>query len=252
MSMPRIIVALATLAVLLPGCSRETPAPQPEPPSVAESEVPSGPLVVQASRPPQMMIPVLDGWRSETGGQFELALEDDEEPAQPDLIIYASVADVWDAAEADELRPVFSDTVSANIDSRLRDGESRWVGLSKRGRVVVYNPELVSPEEIAGVEHYESLRDEHWQGRLCLSSSAVGGNRLLVALLISRHDLREAELVVRGWRANFAAGVLADDDALLDQAIAEAISRKPKGHDFVIDRRRRRPAVSRHMSVTGG
>jgi cyclic pyranopterin phosphate synthase len=35
-------------------------------------------------------------------------------------------------------------------------------------------------------------------------------------------------------------------------AIREAISRKPKGHDFVIDRRRRDPAVERHMSVTGG
>ena len=39
---------------------------------------------------------------------------------------------------------------------------------------------------------------------------------------------------------------------LLDEAIDEAISRKPKGHDFVIDRRTRAPAVSRHMSVTGG
>jgi GTP 3',8-cyclase len=39
---------------------------------------------------------------------------------------------------------------------------------------------------------------------------------------------------------------------LLDAAIEEAISRKPKGHDFVIDRRHRRPALSRHMSVTGG
>ncbi len=43
-----------------------------------------------------------------------------------------------------------------------------------------------------------------------------------------------------------------DDDALLMDAIDEAIGRKPKGHDFVIDRRRREPAVSRHMSVTGG
>ncbi len=42
-----------------------------------------------------------------------------------------------------------------------------------------------------------------------------------------------------------------DDDALLSQAIDEAITRKPKGHDFVIDRRNR-PAVARHMSVTGG
>jgi cyclic pyranopterin phosphate synthase len=43
-----------------------------------------------------------------------------------------------------------------------------------------------------------------------------------------------------------------ESDALLHAAIDEAISRKPKGHDFVIDRRHQRPAVSRHMSVTGG
>jgi len=42
-----------------------------------------------------------------------------------------------------------------------------------------------------------------------------------------------------------------EDDALLSQAIDEAIARKPKGHDFIIDRRNR-PAVARHMSVTGG
>jgi cyclic pyranopterin phosphate synthase len=41
-------------------------------------------------------------------------------------------------------------------------------------------------------------------------------------------------------------------DAALDAAIFEAISRKPKGHDFVIDRRQTRPALARHMSVTGG
>ncbi|MBV1799109.1 GTP 3',8-cyclase MoaA [Siccirubricoccus sp. G192] len=42
------------------------------------------------------------------------------------------------------------------------------------------------------------------------------------------------------------------DEAGLQQAILEAISRKPKGHDFVIDRRHNRPALARHMSVTGG
>jgi cyclic pyranopterin phosphate synthase len=42
------------------------------------------------------------------------------------------------------------------------------------------------------------------------------------------------------------------NDELLNAAIDEAISRKPKGHDFVIDRRTKAPAVTRHMSVTGG
>ena len=45
---------------------------------------------------------------------------------------------------------------------------------------------------------------------------------------------------------------VSQQDDLLDTAIDEAIGRKPKGHDFRIDRHHRAPAVERHMSVTGG
>jgi GTP 3',8-cyclase len=43
-----------------------------------------------------------------------------------------------------------------------------------------------------------------------------------------------------------------ESNELLERAIVDAIARKPKGHDFIIDRRHARPALSRHMSVTGG
>jgi cyclic pyranopterin phosphate synthase len=43
-----------------------------------------------------------------------------------------------------------------------------------------------------------------------------------------------------------------ESDDLLHRAIDEAITRKPKGHDFVIDRRHQRSGLSRHMSTTGG
>jgi cyclic pyranopterin phosphate synthase len=43
-----------------------------------------------------------------------------------------------------------------------------------------------------------------------------------------------------------------EGNGLLKMAIRGAIARKPKGHDFVIDRTSDRPAVARHMSVTGG
>jgi len=50
-------------------------------------------------------------------------------------------------------------------------------------------------------------------------------------------------------RAPLRAG---ESDEALERAILEAIGRKPKGHDFIIDRDHRRPALSRHMSMTGG
>jgi cyclic pyranopterin phosphate synthase len=50
-------------------------------------------------------------------------------------------------------------------------------------------------------------------------------------------------------RAVLRSGV---NDQELDAAIVAAIARKPKGHDFIIDRSGDQPAVGRHMSVTGG
>jgi cyclic pyranopterin phosphate synthase len=43
-----------------------------------------------------------------------------------------------------------------------------------------------------------------------------------------------------------------ESNALLHAAIDDAVARKPKGHDFIIDRRHTGAAVPRHMSVTGG
>ena len=43
-----------------------------------------------------------------------------------------------------------------------------------------------------------------------------------------------------------------ESDETLSQAIDEAITRKPKGHDFIIERRGESPSVARHMSMTGG
>ncbi|OYV57027.1 MAG: GTP 3',8-cyclase MoaA [Acidiphilium sp. 20-67-58] len=61
-------------------------------------------------------------------------------------------------------------------------------------------------------------------------------------MCLGQDDAADLRAVLRG----------SDDDAVLRQAIRDAIARKPKGHDFVIDRAGRAPAVARHMSVTGG
>ncbi|MGC6530781.1 MAG: GTP 3',8-cyclase MoaA [Candidatus Puniceispirillaceae bacterium] len=52
--------------------------------------------------------------------------------------------------------------------------------------------------------------------------------------------------------ANLATALRSGGEEALRAAIIEAISRKPKGHDFEISRARFGPAVARHMSVTGG
>jgi GTP 3',8-cyclase len=52
--------------------------------------------------------------------------------------------------------------------------------------------------------------------------------------------------------ADLRAALREGGPATLSDAIDEAIGRKPKGHDFIIDRDNKGPAVTRHMSLTGG
>ncbi len=61
-------------------------------------------------------------------------------------------------------------------------------------------------------------------------------------LCLGQDDAADLRSVLRGGAS----------EGELDAAIREAMARKPKGHDFIIDRRRTGPAVGRHMSVTGG
>ncbi len=64
----------------------------------------------------------------------------------------------------------------------------------------------------------------------------------MLFMCLGQDDSADLRAVLRGGAS----------DAELDDAIREAITRKPRGHDFVIDRRHAGPAVARHMSVTGG
>jgi cyclic pyranopterin phosphate synthase len=61
-------------------------------------------------------------------------------------------------------------------------------------------------------------------------------------LCLGQDDAADLRGVLRGGAS----------DADLDAAIRDAIARKPRGHDFVIDRRAPQPSVARHMSLTGG
>jgi GTP 3',8-cyclase len=61
-------------------------------------------------------------------------------------------------------------------------------------------------------------------------------------MCLGQEDAADLRAVLRASESNEA----------LYAAIDEAISRKPKGHDFIIDRRHKRPALARHMNVTGG
>ena len=209
----RCVLAFALFAA---ACGRST-APSPGDPPGAEtsSSRRAEPVIVRDQREPVAAAGVLEAWRSETGGRYRLESMSSAGEENGDLLIMPSVADAWRLAEADDLRPVYSVAITGDIPAVLHDPESRWVALSTRARVVVYNPALVGSAELASLTGYSSLADDVWKGRLCLSSSDVAGNRLLVAFLLRSLPVRDAEIVVRKWMSNLEGPVYVDDTSLV-------------------------------------
>jgi iron(III) transport system substrate-binding protein len=94
----------------------------------------------------------------------------------------------------------------------LRDPQNRWFALTVRARTIVYSIPRVQPEELDG---YAGLADPKWRGRLCLRTSKSEYNQSLVAMLIAQHGEEKTEEIVRGWVANLAAPVFANDTLLM-------------------------------------
>lgn len=215
---------LALSLIVIAGCGRDSAAPETQPAAAPPDPQPEAaaarPLTVFDTDGPLAITPVMEAWRAEGGGRFAIAESDYSTPfpEETDVLVAGSMADLWEFAEQDKLRPVFSAAIDSRIEQPFRDPESRWTGLSYRARIVAYNPKLVSNEELATIQSYASLGDERWRERLCLSSSRIAGNRLLVAWLIRKHGARDAELIVRRWQLNLPDGFVEASD--------EAVSRK--------------------------
>lgn len=214
----RLLARTLVIAVfLLAACSREA--------AIEQKGIPGGDTIVVFSTIADSVIePVFDAYSAETGaklvlisGELRALLEKRLENGhpQPDLFIAGSIAELSQAAEENILRPIRSDLILRRIPAWLRDPEHLWVSITARARTVVYNTQLTSDNELESIADYASLAGASWRGRLCLSSSTVSGNGSLIAMLINDLGVREAQTVVRGWRANLPGSVFADDMKLL-------------------------------------
>lgn len=136
----------------------------------------------------------------------KMIMEGEQSPA--DVLITVDAGRLERATSHDLLQPVDSEVLEEIIPSHLKDQQNRWFGLTKRGRVIVYSKERVSPDELST---YEDLASDRWKGRILIRSSGSVYNQSLLASMIA-HDGEEAAKL---W----AAGIVSN------------MSRKPKGAD---------------------
>lgn len=194
--------------------------------SVCASQVWAETVTVYSARNEQLIKPLFDAYTKETGVEIRfvtgtegallerLRAEGSNTPA--DMLITVDAGNLWQASHQGVLKPVKSATLEANIPAHLRDSNGEWFGLSVRARTLFYSKAKVKPESLSS---YEDLADPKWKGKLCLRTSKKVYNQSLVAMMIAQHGEAKTEQIVRGWVANLATDVFADDTAML-KAIA--------------------------------
>ena len=204
-----IVLAAATVISLLPVSAK------------AQS------LVVYSARNEQLIKPLFDLYSKETGVDVKfttadaavlvtrLAAEGRNSPA--DILMTVDAGELWNAAERGLLKPLRSPVLDKNVPQHLRDPKGRWYGFSQRARTIAYNPRKVDPKTLST---YEALAGPAWKGRLCLRTSKKVYNQSLVAMMIKTLGEAQTERVVRGWVANLATDVFANDTALLEAIAA--------------------------------
>lgn len=116
-----------------------------------------------------------------------------------DILITVDAARLGSADELGLFAPVTSETLEARIPEHLRT--DNWIAFSTRARVIVYNPESVSADQ---VQTYESLANPELKGKVCTRSGSHPYSLSLGAALINHLGPEQTEAWANGLVANFA------------------------------------------------
>lgn len=215
---------LSVCAILfaLAACGGELPGPE-EP---AATTIRPEPVVVYAAHEDPTYWPgVFAGFTRETGIRVTVRQRDAgtivneviENHGSPpaDILLTPSVRGAWTAAGEGALRPLQSDVIPAHVDAVLRDPDGYWTAIRTRTAVIVHSTAI---GDVSGITGFADLGDTMYAGKLCLTTSSLPLNRVLVATLIDLYGTRAAELVVRQWIGNLSLPPF-DDEAALRGAI---------------------------------
>lgn len=133
--------------------------------------------------------------------QLVTRLELEGQRSRADVLITADASRLILAKERGLLQRMESDLVEQSVPSHWRDGEMYWTGITKRARVLVFDPERVNTADLSD---YEGLTGEEWQGRILVRSSNSHYNQTLLASVIAAHGQEGALDWARGIVANMA------------------------------------------------
>ena len=118
-----------------------------------------------------------------------------------DVLLTTDAGNLWKASEQGLFQKINSDYLISRIDSRYRDPENKWFGLSLRARIIVYSLDRVDQNELRG---YKYLSDPRFKNRILIRSSSNIYNQSLIAHMIAKYGEEVAEEWAEKLVNNFA------------------------------------------------
>ena len=112
--------------------------------------------------------------------------------SQADLILLVDAARITNAAKADLLQRIDSNSLEKDVPKNLKDPAKKWYALTRRVRVMVANPAVV---DISKIKDYTDLSDPSLKGKVCLRNRKSPYNQSLVANQI----VNKGEAGTRSW-----------------------------------------------------
>ncbi|MGH3011414.1 MAG: iron ABC transporter substrate-binding protein [Gaiellaceae bacterium] len=181
-----------------------------------------GSLVVYSGREEELVAPLFELFEQETGIDAEIRYGDSAELAatiaeegtgSPADVFFAQDPGALGAVETEGLLAELSADLLDRVEPRFRDPDGHWIGTSGRARVLAYNTESVSDDELPG--SVADLTDPEWEGRLGIAPTNGSFQAFVTAM-----RLTEGEEATQAW----LEGIQANDPKLYESntAIVEA------------------------------
>ena len=159
---------------------------------------------------------------SGSGGALMERLRAEGKNSPGDVFFTVDAGNLANFQKAGLLQSIESETIKNTVPPELRGPNNEWVAIAKRARVIFYNPDSVSAEDIENIS-YEDLADEKWKGRVVVRSSSNMYNQSLVASLISNLGIESTELWANKFVNNFARTPQGNDRSQL-MAVANGLA----------------------------
>ena len=198
MHLPRALLSLLAVlaAVALAACTSVAPGGAP-----ASSGAPAGPLTVYSGRTESLVGPIFERFARDTGidvrprygdsAELAGALLEEGANTPADLFFSQDAGALGAVAAQGRLQPLPAETLQ-RVDPKFRARDGSWVGVSARARVMVYNTNALSPNDLP--DTLAGLPESRWRGKIGWAPTNASLQASVTAL-----RLLEGDAAARRW-----------------------------------------------------